>query len=197
MTGMNPASRARANAANAAATATFVSSPASVIRRATSSTANCAICCRKFVKVSIAQRAVTTSTVEERNETICSVMLPGGSRWNRAITLPTRRSSRSPRRRAVVSLRKIAAKNPTMTITAARPPTAPRISDVSGVSTNSTASTPNTGSARVTIRLNTLVMPIAALDAAPLKPAWDNMPYCTPRPMAPPAGTALLMVNEA
>ena len=40
------------------------------------------------------------------------------------------------------------------------------------------------------------MIPLAALEEAPLKPAWESMPYCTPRPMAPPAGTALEIVNE-
>jgi hypothetical protein len=83
-----------------------------------------------------------------------------------------------------------------MTPTATRPPSAPSTSADVGVSTNSIASTPSTGRARVTIRLKTLVMPIAALEDAPLKPAWASMPYCTPKPIAPPAGTALEIVND-
>ncbi len=84
-----------------------------------------------------------------------------------------------------------------MTTITTTPPIAPATSPPVGVRTSNSATSPRTGSARVTSRLNTLVMPIAALAWAPVNPAWTVIAYCTPTPIAPPAGTALAIVNPA
>ncbi len=61
---------------------------------------------------------------------------------------------------------------------------------------SSRSRTPITGSPNVMNRLQTLVMAMPVVAAAELTLYPDNIAYCTPRPTAPPAGTALEIVND-